>query len=297
MLQQLGLCSNQRQAQEHLFNSSAFWVANDVVNVIHPTKPGTLVMQVSPAAEYALYANGMRLSGTDNEFALPAECELTLRVVASNYEAAERKLRLPADGHERLQINLAPGAGMILEAATKQFHPTGYTSFNGKNYLLYGFLKRVREGETIPVKCGSSDYPIQVASINPPSYRLLYKGQSATMQIGQVYHPDPRPIYTFPGPITQPSPRGPVRPTLVVSSTVGIEVKPRLHAPPVTGGSAPQGPQGKPLTGAAQGSSGKRRASTPTAVPRSPASQPQGQPATNSTTKPPDTHKNAAAKR
>jgi hypothetical protein len=159
-------------------------------------KPGTVVVEVSPGVDYALYWNARPVSGTNGLFTLPAERDLPLQVRAKDYETAVRSLRLPANGSEVWRVTLSPGPRMILDAATKQINPEGYVTLNGKKYLTFGLLgfgNRVAEGETIPIQLQGAHYDIEVANIQyPRSYQLRYKGQASTVQMGANQSPRAR---------------------------------------------------------------------------------------------------------
>jgi len=162
-------------------------------------KPAMLVVEVTPQVNYALYSNGGPVLGKDGRFTLPAERDLTLQVRAKDYEVADRKLQLSANGREVWQIALTPVPKIILFSAAKQINPTGYLTTNQKRYLLFGLPiigKRVAEGETIPIQYQGADYQIEVSSISPSQcYTLSYKGQSFTvrMQASVPRQPPPWP--------------------------------------------------------------------------------------------------------
>ncbi len=252
MLGQLGLSGDQRQAQEHLLNSLAFWVVTDLIEVVHPVKPGTVSMRVSPVAEYALYVNGMRVTGTDNDFALPAERDLTLQVIASNYEITQRKLRLEAGGNQVCEARLSAGPGMVLEDARKQINPTGYASLNGKSYLSFGLLglgKKVAEGGTVKVNCQGCEYQVEVAAIDLSQgwYKLKYKGLSVTKRLQTMdslgQGADSSPVLL----VQQPS-RGLVTPSLTWSKTAEVAWKqpPQALSRPMPAISTPTQPSVSP---------------------------------------------------
>jgi formylglycine-generating enzyme required for sulfatase activity len=78
-------------------------------------KPGTLSVSVSPSsANWEIFLEGRSL-GKESSYSLPAEKDLKLSIRAKGYLAAEKQLRLRANGSERWSVRLeeqpGPSAG------------------------------------------------------------------------------------------------------------------------------------------------------------------------------------------